>query len=105
MAKWSIGPRPPIAPAVADDALRGHLEDVQRRPAADLEDGHPRVVALGLHLERLDGSERLFVEAHEAVEVGGDRGDVVEPGRDRHGEIIAQNAAEPPGQTSGAPPG
>jgi len=69
---------------LADDLVGGHFEDVERRPAAEVEDRHLRVVALRLHLERHHRLERVTVELHRAIHVGCQRGDVVETFGDRH---------------------
>ena len=66
------------AALLADDRLRRHLEHVERGAAAEVEDEHARVVALGLHGEGDLGAEHAAVPLREAVEVGGERRDVVE---------------------------
>ena len=72
------------AAPVADHRLGRHLEGVEGRPTAEVDDRHPRVVALLGHLEHGLGAEDLEVPGLEAIEVGGERGHVVEAVGDRH---------------------
>jgi hypothetical protein len=71
-----------------DERLGRHLEHVEGPDAAHVEDEHPGVVALGLHAEGHLGLEDRAVPLGEAVEVGGERGHVVEAVGDGHGRLL-----------------
>ena len=71
---------------VTEDRVGGDLEGVEGGTTAQRDDRHPRVVALGLHLEGHLATEGVGVELLQPIEIGGDGGDVVEAGGDRHEE-------------------
>src|SRR5436190_22473323 len=52
-----------LAAPLADDVLRGHLEDVEGGTAAEVEDHHAGMVGAGLHLKRHTRVEGVLVEA------------------------------------------
>ena len=77
------------AAPLADDRLGRHLEHVEGAAAAHVEDEHAGVVALGLHRKVTSAPNTSAVPVGEAVEVGGQRGHVVEAGGDGHGRLLA----------------
>jgi hypothetical protein len=70
--------------AVPDDRVCCLLGDVERASAAEVEDDHARMGLCGCHLEGDPGIEDVLVEGDDAVEAGGDGGDVVESGGSCH---------------------
>src|SRR5829696_4764383 len=72
---------------LADDLLWPDLEDVERGAAAHVHDEHAWVVRSRVHPEGDLRTEHALVEVGVAVEIGGQRGDVVEPVRDGHGDL------------------
>src|SRR5690349_9726264 len=60
------------------------LDDVERSASAKLEDDHAPVVVPSFDLHCHGGLEHFLIKGDDPVEVGGDRGDMIESGGYRH---------------------